>query len=118
MFDALRKLLGIGGQPSDHSRMDAANVGRGVGYGNSNSTQPYSPPMAQATPESFNLGRHQGALQVQPLWAQSLNSNPQSRQANLGLQGSFGVPDTSYSGGNDAQAGFPVQALQNLLRRR
>jgi hypothetical protein len=39
----------------DQSRMAAANIGRGLGYGNSNSTLPYSPPMAAPTPQSFNL---------------------------------------------------------------
>jgi hypothetical protein len=42
--------------------------------------------------------------------------NPQIMQGNQGLQGQFGAPDTSYSGGADGQAGFPA-FLQNLLRR-
>lgn len=41
--------------PTNQQRMAAANIGRGVGLGNSNSTQPYSPPMAAPTPQSFNI---------------------------------------------------------------
>lgn len=54
---------------SDASRMAAANIGRAVGYGNTNSTQPYSPPMVRPTPSSFDISK----LRVQPQLPQLAN---------------------------------------------
>lgn len=86
-------------------------------------------------------GQPQGAqpLQVQPLWKQGLQQpngdgispqvqgsqpnlqaqgfNPQIMQRSLGLQAPMTGTDTSYAGGNDAQAGFPASLLTLLGRR-
>lgn len=97
MFDALRNLLGLGG----HAKHANAKL--------------KVQPTAQAP-----MGAKWNGVQPATSFDETLQNsfvNPQAQQANLGLQGQFGVPDTSYSGGNDASAGFPL-FLQDLLRRR
>ncbi len=53
-------------EPAPQARMNAANVGRGFGYGNTDSTKPLSPPMPKPTPRSLDLNspRHYTAPKI------------------------------------------------------